>query len=184
MTAKHNAKDPTSELRLQDTLRLSADGLAKVRPHHARRLEDRQAGTRACGAQERHRGARGGAPHRYHRAEQDGGQGTYRACVTEAEFRKQMSRRAVEGILSLGLQAVAASFVDVRSSFLSSRHIAAKSWTAVSRSATAMVAHATSTSCIRLPRRKVPPDRVRSLMAVCTSASGMLQSNLPAWSAT
>jgi predicted transcriptional regulator len=108
----------------------------------------------------------------------------YRACVTEAEFRKQMSRRAVEGILSLGLQAVAASFVDVRSSFLSSRHIAAKSWTAVSRSATAMVAHATSTSCIRLPRRKVPPDRVRSLMAVCTSASGMLQSNLPAWSAT
>jgi predicted transcriptional regulator len=37
----------------------------------------------------------------------------YRACISEAEFRQEMSRRAVEGILSLGPQAVAASFVDV-----------------------------------------------------------------------
>jgi predicted transcriptional regulator len=37
----------------------------------------------------------------------------YRACYSEAEFRREMSRRAVEGILSLGPQAVAASFVDV-----------------------------------------------------------------------
>jgi predicted transcriptional regulator len=37
----------------------------------------------------------------------------FRACITESGFRQEMSRRAVEGILSLGPQAVAASFVDV-----------------------------------------------------------------------
>jgi predicted transcriptional regulator len=37
----------------------------------------------------------------------------YSACLSEGEFRKQVSRRAVEGILSLGPQAVAASFVDL-----------------------------------------------------------------------
>ncbi len=37
----------------------------------------------------------------------------YEACLSEAEFRSQASRRVVEGILSLGPEAVAASFVDV-----------------------------------------------------------------------
>jgi predicted transcriptional regulator len=37
----------------------------------------------------------------------------YRACFSEEQFRKEISRRAVEGILSLGPQAVAASFVDI-----------------------------------------------------------------------
>jgi predicted transcriptional regulator len=37
----------------------------------------------------------------------------FHACLSEDEFRKQMSRRALEGILSLGPHAVAASFVDL-----------------------------------------------------------------------
>jgi predicted transcriptional regulator len=37
----------------------------------------------------------------------------YRARLSEAEFLAQASRRVVEGILSLGPDAVAASFVDV-----------------------------------------------------------------------
>ena len=37
----------------------------------------------------------------------------YRALYTESELRAQASRRVVEGILSLGPEAIAASFVDV-----------------------------------------------------------------------
>lgn len=37
----------------------------------------------------------------------------YQACLTEAEFRSRVSRRVVEGILSFGPEALATSFVDV-----------------------------------------------------------------------
>jgi predicted transcriptional regulator len=37
----------------------------------------------------------------------------YEACLEEEEFREQATRRMVEGILSLGAEAVTASFVDV-----------------------------------------------------------------------
>lgn len=37
----------------------------------------------------------------------------YDACLSEEEFRNRAARRVVEGILSLGTEAVAASFVDV-----------------------------------------------------------------------
>jgi predicted transcriptional regulator len=40
----------------------------------------------------------------------------YEATLSEEEFRNQASRRVVEGILSLGTDAVAASFVDVLAS--------------------------------------------------------------------
>lgn len=37
----------------------------------------------------------------------------YDACLSEDEFRSQASRRLMEGILSFGPQAVTASFVDI-----------------------------------------------------------------------
>lgn len=37
----------------------------------------------------------------------------YEACLGEVEFRARVSRRVMEGILSLGPEALAASFVDV-----------------------------------------------------------------------
>ena len=37
----------------------------------------------------------------------------YEPCLTESEFRAQVSRRVMEGILSFGPEALATSFVDV-----------------------------------------------------------------------
>ncbi len=116
-------------MRLQDTIRLSADGLAKVlgdlearvmdaiwslgRPVPARVVHERVI--------EEHdvaqltvitvlnklvtKGllARAKQDDLYH----------YRARLTRDEFMAHVSRRAVEGILSLGADAVAASLVDV-----------------------------------------------------------------------
>jgi len=117
------------ELRLQDTLRLSAEGVAKVlgdleaRVMHAVWDFGEPVSARTVHAKviQKH-------PVAIHtvitvlnklvekgllcRKKQDDIL-HYCACLSEDEFRKQMSRRAVEGILSLGPQAVAASFVDL-----------------------------------------------------------------------
>lgn len=115
--------------RLQDTIRLSADGLAKVlgdlearvmrvvweldRPLPARAVHERVV--------EEHPVALHtvitvlnklvGKSLLSRRKEEDVFH--YRPCLTQSEFLKQTSRRVVEGILSLGPDAVAASFVDV-----------------------------------------------------------------------
>jgi predicted transcriptional regulator len=122
-------KSPSGEFRLQDTLRLSAEGVAKVLGDLEARVmhavwdlgEPAPARTVHEKVVEEH-------PVAVHtvitvlnklvekgllcRKKQDDIL-HYSACLSEQEFRKQMSRRAVEGILSLGPQAVAASFVDL-----------------------------------------------------------------------
>jgi predicted transcriptional regulator len=128
MTSKQSRKGKGA-MRLQDTIRLSADGLAKVlgdlearvmdaiwslgRPVPARVVHERVV--------EEHDVApltvitvlnklvtkglltRAKQDELYH----------YRARFTRDEFMAHVSRRAVEGILSLGPDAVAASLVDV-----------------------------------------------------------------------
>jgi predicted transcriptional regulator len=117
------------EPRLQDTVRLSAEGLAKVLGDLEARV---MAGVWELGhpapAKEVH--ARVIREHEVAlltvvtvlnklvdkglliREKQDGLL-HYRAAWSEADFRTHVSRRVVEGILSFGPSAVAASFVDV-----------------------------------------------------------------------
>jgi predicted transcriptional regulator len=124
-----DASDGPERPRLQDTVRLSAEGLAKVlgdlearvmrvvwrlgRPASARTVHERVVEEHAV------------AIHTVitvlnklvdkgllHREKQDELL-HYRELLTEAEFRTQASRRVVEGILAIGPSAVAASFVDV-----------------------------------------------------------------------
>jgi len=121
--------DPSRPIRLQDTLRLSAEGVAKVlgdleaRVMHAVWSLGQPAPARAV-----HEEVIVEHPVAIHttitvlnklvdkgllsRKKHDDIL-HYCACLSEEEFRRQMSRRAVEGILSLGPQAVAASFVDL-----------------------------------------------------------------------
>jgi predicted transcriptional regulator len=120
---------PSRELRLHDTLRLSAQGIAKVlgdleaRVMHAIWALGRPATARAV-----HEAVARDHAVALHTVitvlNRLVGKGLllrekqeeilhFDACVSEAEFRQRMSRRAVEGILSLGPDAVAASFVDV-----------------------------------------------------------------------
>ncbi len=116
-------------LRLHDTVRLSAHGLAKVlgdlearvmravwdlgRPATARRVHERVLDEHSVAIHTvitvlnklvekglLRRGKRGELLH-------------YEACLSEEEFMSQASRRLMEGILSFGPQAVTASFVDV-----------------------------------------------------------------------
>jgi predicted transcriptional regulator len=129
MSVEAKSDSPASELRLQDTLRLSADGVAKVlgdleaRVMHVVWALDTPAAARTV-----HEKILDDHPVAIHtvitvlnklvtkgllcRKKLDD-VFHYRACFTETEFRQEMSRRAVEGILSLGPEAVAASFVDV-----------------------------------------------------------------------
>ena len=116
-------------LRLHDTLRLSAEGVAKVLGD----LEARVMGAvwelgRPVPARAVYEHVVAAHPVTIHtvitvlnklvakgllRREKQDEILHFEASVTEAEFRRRMSRRAVEGILSLGPDAVAASFVDV-----------------------------------------------------------------------
>jgi predicted transcriptional regulator len=121
--------DPAGELRLQGTLRLSAEGIAKVlgdlearvmhtvweigEPASARAVHERVSTLHPVALHTvitvlnklvaKGLVRRGKVDDVLH----------FEASVSEPEFRRRMSRRAVEGILSLGPSAVAASFVDV-----------------------------------------------------------------------
>jgi predicted transcriptional regulator len=116
-------------LRLQDTLRLSAEGVAKVlgdlearvmhavwalgapasaRDVHRRVVDDHRVAIHTI-ITVLNKLVTKGLLRREKREEIF----HYTARLSEEEFRRQMSRRAVEGILSLGPQAVASSFVDV-----------------------------------------------------------------------
>jgi predicted transcriptional regulator len=128
-SVESDPRNPASELRLRDTLRLAAEGVAKVlgdleaRVMHVVWSLEEPATARAI-----HELVARDHPVAIHttitvlnklvvkgllcRRKLDE-IFHYRACFSEAEFRSEMSRRAVEGILSLGPQAVAASFVDV-----------------------------------------------------------------------
>lgn len=130
MAKRPNPKErPEPEFNLQDTVRLSADGLAKVlgdlearvmrtvwsigRPASARGIHERVV--------EEHEIAHltvvtvlnklvdKGLLER----EKEEGIFHYRSCWTEAEFRARVSRRLIEGILSFEPHALASSFVDV-----------------------------------------------------------------------
>jgi predicted transcriptional regulator len=129
MSDEPDPRRPGTELRLQDTLRLSAEGVAKVLgdleaivmrtvwrlatpapartvhesivPHHPVAIHTVITVLNKLVA----KGllCRNKSDAVFH----------YRACYSEEEFRTQMSRRAFEGILSLSPHAVAATFVDV-----------------------------------------------------------------------
>jgi predicted transcriptional regulator len=115
--------------RLQDTVRLSAEGLAKVlgdlearimrvvwrldraasaRHVHERVIEDHAVALHTVITVLNKLVAKG-----LLRREKVDGVFQYAAPLSEAEFLTQASRKVVEGILSLGPDAVAASFVDV-----------------------------------------------------------------------
>ncbi|MBI2407589.1 MAG: BlaI/MecI/CopY family transcriptional regulator [Gemmatimonadetes bacterium] len=129
MASSKSAGRPRPEPKLQDTVRLSADGLAKVlgdlearilravwdlgRPATAREIHDRVVRSHRVSplttitvlnrlASKRIL-ERTHTDDRYH----------YAARLEEAAFMAHASRRVVEGILSFGPDAVAASLVDV-----------------------------------------------------------------------
>lgn len=115
-------------LHLQDTVRLSAEGLAKVlgdlearvmrmiwaigapapaREVHARVIEEHEVAPLTVVTVLNKLVDKG----LLCRQKQEG-VFHYRACLTEAEFRRRVSRRLVEGILAFEPRALATSFVD------------------------------------------------------------------------
>lgn len=116
-------------LRMHDTVRLSAKGLAKVlgdlearvmqsvweigRPAPARAVHDRVAREHNVAIHTvitvLNKLVEKGLLRRAKRDELL----HYDACLSEGEFRAQASRRLMEGILSFGPEAVTASFVDI-----------------------------------------------------------------------
>ena len=120
--------DP-ARIRIQDTVRLSADGLAKVlgdlearvmravweigRPAPARSVHQRVAREHAVAIHTVITVLNKLVEKGLLRREKQDDLLHYEARVDEAEFRAQASRRVVEGILSFGPEAVTASFVDV-----------------------------------------------------------------------
>jgi predicted transcriptional regulator len=129
MPREPEAKDSSKSIRLQDTLRLSAEGVAKVLGDlEARVLRAAWELGRPAPARDVH--ARVAAAHPVApvtvitvlnklvekglmRRERRDDRLHYEAAMTEEEFMTFASRRVVEGILALGPQAVAASFVDL-----------------------------------------------------------------------
>lgn len=116
-------------LRLQDTVRLSAAGLAKVlgdlearvmravweigRPATARTVHERIARDHGVAIHTVITVLNKLVDKGLLRREKRDDLLHYEACLSEADFRAQASRRVVEGILSFGADAVTASFVDV-----------------------------------------------------------------------
>lgn len=127
--AEPQSKPPSAEPQLQDTLRLSADGFAKVlgdlearvmrtvwampqpgtaRDVHERVFREHEVAlatvttvlNKLCDKGLLRRDKQKGLLH-------------YRATLDEEDLRARVSRRIVEGVLSLGPDAVTASFVDV-----------------------------------------------------------------------
>ena len=121
--------EQTTALNLHDTVRLSAEGLAKVLGDlEARVMRVVWAMVAPATAREVHE--RVVAEHEVAlltvitvlnklvdkgllRREKQEGLLHYEACLSEAEFRARVSRRVMEGILSFGPEALATSFVDV-----------------------------------------------------------------------
>lgn len=119
----------SGRIRIQDTVRLSADGLAKVlgdlearimravwelgRPASARTVHDRVTLEHAVAIHTVITVLNKLVEKGLLRREKQDDLLHYEACMDEAEFRAQASRRVVEGILSFGPEAVTASFVDV-----------------------------------------------------------------------
>lgn len=117
------------QLRLQDTVRLSADGVAKVvgdlearvltavwaigRPAPARTVHEWVVRNHAVALHTvitvLNKLVAKGLLHREKRSDIL----HYEACLSEEEFLSRASRRVVEGVLSLNEKAVTASFVDV-----------------------------------------------------------------------
>lgn len=129
MTRRKRQPETSITPKLQDTVRLSAEGLAKVLGDlEARVLREVWALNRSATAREIHEQVvrshevsslttitvlnRLVAKHVLVRSKQEG-RYHFAARLDEAAFMAQASRRVVEGILSLGADAVAASFVDV-----------------------------------------------------------------------
>jgi predicted transcriptional regulator len=116
-------------IRIQDTVRLSADGLAKVlgdlearvmrtmwelgRPVPARTVHERIALHHAVAIHTVITVLNKLVEKGLLRREKKDDLLHFEACVDEEQFRAQASRRVVEGILSFGPEAVTASFVDV-----------------------------------------------------------------------
>lgn len=129
MTQRRRDPDETEAFRLQGTVRLSADGLAKVlgdlealvmrvvwrmgRPTPARDVYEQVVREHDVAIHTvitvLNKLVTKGLLHR----EKTGDLLHYRPMLSEDEFRAQVSHRVVKGILSLGPEAVTASFVDV-----------------------------------------------------------------------
>jgi predicted transcriptional regulator len=127
--SEHRDRDRSTELQLHDTFRLSADGVAKALGD----LEARVMGVvwslgGASSARSVHQRVALEHSVTIHtvitvlnklvrkgllRREKEGEVLHFSACVTESEFRAEVSRRLMEGILSLGSEAATTSFVDV-----------------------------------------------------------------------
>ena len=121
--------DTPEALRIHDTVRLSATGLAKVlgdlearvmqavwdigRPVPARAVHERIAREHSVTIHTvitvLNKLVEKGLLRRAKRDELL----HYDACLSEADFRAQASRRLMEGVLSFGPEAVTASFVDI-----------------------------------------------------------------------
>lgn len=120
---------PKERKRLQDTIRLSAEGLAKVLGDLEARVMAAAWGMgRPSPAREIHEAVAASHPVTIHTVitvlnklvdkgllhrERRGELLHFSARVSEEEFRAATARRVVEGILSFGPDAVTASFVDV-----------------------------------------------------------------------
>lgn len=128
MSREPSASD-REPLRIQDTVRLSADGLAKVlgdlearvmravwqlgRPAPARTVHERVALDHPVAIHTTITVLNKLVEKGLLRREKREDLLHYEARLSEEEFRTQASRRVVEGILSMGPAAVTASFVDV-----------------------------------------------------------------------
>lgn len=128
MTEKDGRRQPAKP-RLQDTVRLSADGLAKVlgdlesrvmravwaigRPVPARTVHDRIVRTHRVAPLTVITVLNKLVAKGLLRREKRDDLLHFFATMSENEFRAQASRRVMEGILSFGPEAVTTSFVDV-----------------------------------------------------------------------
>ncbi|HEY0151347.1 MAG TPA: BlaI/MecI/CopY family transcriptional regulator [Longimicrobium sp.] len=124
-------RDPESSgpLRLQDTVRLSAEGLAKVlgdlearvmravwelaRPVSARTVHERVIREHSVAIYTVITVLNKLVDKGLLRREKREDLLHYEASLSEADFRAQASRRLMEGVLSFGPEAVTASFVDI-----------------------------------------------------------------------
>jgi predicted transcriptional regulator len=122
-------RNPSPPPRLHDTVRLSADGIAKVlgdlearvmravwglaEPATARTVYERVIQEHSVAIHTVITVLNKLVGKGLLRREKQDDLLHYHACLSEKEFRTRASRRVVEGILSLGPEAVAASFVDV-----------------------------------------------------------------------